>query len=111
MALASQLLDDQGLTDALIARTSPKLFHPYRILILKILAAHGEVEFRELKHDLKLTDGNLAAHLGVLVHLGYLKPKKEIVGRKLRTSYVMTDEGLKALRDFARTMRRVISLV
>lgn len=104
-------MDDQGLADALFAKTPPKLFHPYRIVILKILAAHGEAEFRELKHDLKLTDGNLAAHLGVLVDLGYVKPKKEIVDRKLRTSYVMTNEGLKAIRDFARTMRKVISLV
>lgn len=105
------MVNDQGLRDALIVKTPHKMFHPYRILILKILTTHGEAEFRELKHDLKLTDGNLATHLRVLENLGYLKPKKKIVDRKLRTSYVLTSEGLKAFRDLAHSMRDVISIV
>jgi DNA-binding PadR family transcriptional regulator len=109
--LASQLLEDKGLKDTIVVTLPPKLFHPYRILILKILATHGEAEFRELKHDLHLTDGNLATHLRVLEDLRYVKGKKEIVGRKLRTSYTITKEGLRAFRDFAVSIREVTSSI
>ena len=107
----SQLLEDKGLKDTLVAALPSKLFDPYRILILKILATHGEAEFRELRHDLQLTYGNLAAHLRVLEDLRYVKGKKEIVDRKLRTSYTITKEGLRAFRDFAVSMREVTSSV
>ena len=109
--MASQLLDDSGLKDTHVAELPSKLFHPYRILILKILATHGEAEFRELKHDLHLTYGNLATHLRVLEDLRYVKGRKDIVDRKLRTSYTITKEGLRAFRDFAISIREVISSV
>jgi len=103
--LVSEVLEDRGVKDTLVAKAPLRLFHPYRILILKILAVHGEAEFRELKHDLHLTDGNLATHLRVLEKLGYVRVKKEIVDKKLRTSYTMTAEGLEAFRELAHSMR------
>jgi DNA-binding MarR family transcriptional regulator len=111
VVVGPQLLEDKGVKDTAVTTIPMKLFHPYRILILKILAAHGEAEFRELKHDLQLTDGNLATHLRVLEELGYIKSKKDIVDKKVRTSYAITQEGLKAFRNFATSIREVTSSV
>lgn len=84
-----------------------KLFHPYRMLIMKTLTLHGNVEFRQLKHNIpqitdaraQITDGNLAGHLRVLEKSGYIHCHKEVVNRKLRTSYEITTKGRKAFEQ------------
>lgn len=91
-----------------ILRVPPKIFQPHRILILKILYLHGEAEFRELKHDLQITDGNLASHLRALEEEGYVKVHKHIIDRKLRTAYVLTKEGSDAFMEFKMHLAKVI---
>ena len=84
-----------------------KLFHPYRLLIMNTLKLHGNVEFRQLKHNIpqitdaraQITDGNLAGHLRVLEKSGYIHCHKEVVNRKLRTSYEITTKGRKAFEQ------------
>jgi len=72
----------------------PKLFHPYRLLIVQTLKLHGSVEFRQLRHSIpEITDGKLASHLNVLEKLKYVRYHKEIIDRKLRTSYEITEKG------------------
>jgi len=91
-----------------ILQIPPKIFHPYRILILKILYLHGDAEFRELKRDLEITDGNLASHLRALEEEGYTEVHKQIIDRKPRTTYVLTKEGLDAFRQFRTRIAKVI---
>ena len=70
---------------------------------MQCLMRHGNVEFRQLKYAIpRITDGNLASHLKVLEQSGYIKVHKEIIDRKIRTSYEITEEGkkdFKQLRD------------
>jgi DNA-binding HxlR family transcriptional regulator len=74
-----------------------ELFNPYRLLIMQALIRHGNVEFRQLKPVLPgMTDGNLASHLRALEKLRFIETEKEIVDRKMRTSYEITNEGRKA---------------
>lgn len=86
-----------------------KLFHPYRLLIMKTLVLHGSVEFRQLRYNIpEITDGNLASHLGVLEKLGYIRCHKEIVNRKLRTSYEITGKGRKDFEQLMKALQKMI---
>ena len=87
-----------------------KLFHPYRLLIMKTLVLHGNVEFRQLRHNIpEITDGNLASHLGVMEKTGYVHCHKEIVNRKLRTSYEITEKGRKDFEQLVNSLQKVIA--
>ena len=86
-----------------------KLFHPYRMIIMKALMLHGNVEFRQLKHNIpRITDGNLASHLGVLEKSGYVRCHKEVVKRKLRTSYEITKKGRKDFEQLRNALKKMI---
>jgi len=86
-----------------------KLFHPYRMLIMNTLKLHGNVEFRQLKHNIpQITDGNLATHLRVLEKSGYVRCHKEVVNRKLRTSYEITTKGRKTFGQLITALKRMI---
>lgn len=86
-----------------------KLFHPYRLLIMQTLVLHGNAEFRQLRPNIpEITDGNLASHLGVLERLDLIKCHKEIVNRKLRTSYEVTEKGRKAFEQLIDSLKRMM---
>lgn len=86
-----------------------KLFHPYRMIIMKAIMLHGNVEFRQLKHNIHgITDGNLASHIGVLEKSGYVRCHKEVVKRKLRTSYEITKKGRKDFRQLKDSLKKMI---
>ena len=86
-----------------------KLFHPYRLLIMRTLTLHGNVEFRDLRHNVpEITDGNLASHLGVLEKLKYVHFHKEIVNRKIRTSYEITEKGRKAFEQLTNSLHKFL---
>ena len=94
--------------DVSILEVPQKLFHPYRILILKILYSHGYADFRQLKCDLQITDGNLASHLRALENEGYISVGKRIIDRKPRTTYILTRKGLRAFQQFRDRIVRVM---
>jgi DNA-binding HxlR family transcriptional regulator len=93
-----------GSEDKALLDVSQKLFHPYRILIMKTLLLHSESEFQELKHALSLTDGNLASHLRALESEGYTGFRKEIEGRKVKTYYHITKDGIAAFTGLANNL-------
>lgn len=87
----------------------PVLFHPYRMLIMQALILHGNVEFRQLRYAIpEMTDGNLASHLRVLERSHYARCHKEIVDRKLRTSYEITENGKESFERLKQSLRKMI---
>lgn len=85
------------------------LFHPDRMIIMKALFYHGIVEFRQLKHNIpEITDGSLSSHLKVLERLDFIKVYKEIIGRKLRTSYEITEYGQEIFRKFEGSLKEFV---
>jgi DNA-binding HxlR family transcriptional regulator len=77
-----------------------ELFNPYRLLIMQDLVGNRIVEYRQLKYSIPgITDGNLANNLKVLEQAGYLTVEKEVVERKIRTSYEVTEKGLSAFKQ------------
>jgi len=76
---------------------------------MKTLTLHGNVEFRQLKHNIpQITDGNLAGHLRLLEKSGYIRCHKEVVNRKLRTSYEITAKGRNAFEQLITALKRMI---
>jgi len=101
----SQIRGQRRRRQAIIQKIEPKLFNPERFEIMKILYDLREVEFKDLQNDLGLTAGNLASHFRVLEGLGYVTYAKDFAGRRQRTVYTLTPEGIRAFREFVRVLR------
>jgi DNA-binding PadR family transcriptional regulator len=87
----------------------PLLSSELRFYIVTVLAMYQTVDFNFLKQQLDATDGNLSASLTKLEEAGYLTVKKEFVGKKTRSSYTITPEGLSRLSAHLDTMEAVKS--
>ena len=72
-----------------------RIFHePHRLAIMSSLCALTQGEsFTELKRDCGLTDGNLSRHLRAMEAAGVITITKTFVGRRPRTTIIVTDEG------------------
>lgn len=99
--------------DDLLGHIDDTIHAKVRLAIMAILASEGEATFARLKGELRLTDGNLAAHLRALEAAGYVRIRKEIAGRKPRTTVALTERGrgafegyLGALEQLLQTARR-----
>ena len=71
-------------------------FHPQRLAIMAEIYYSSAVEFPQLGRDLGLSDGALAAHLKTLAKQGFIEPKREQVGSRIRTTFIITKEGISA---------------
>jgi DNA-binding MarR family transcriptional regulator len=89
-----------------------ELIHqPARLQImasLVALAAGEQVDFVYLRNILKLSDGNLGAHLTKLESVGYVKTDKTFVARKPRTFISVTDKGRDAFGEHVKALREII---
>ena len=79
-----------------------------RLAITVLLAGIESLEFGEIKAQLQLTDGNLAAHLGALERAGYVRIKKAFKGKKPQTAVAITDKGRKALEQYVSLLQSVL---
>lgn len=76
---------------------------------LVALAAGEQVDFVYLRGLLKLTDGNLGAHLGKLEEAGYVKTEKTFVARKPRTFVSATGKGRDAFVEHVKALKAIIT--
>jgi len=83
------------------------LFNPHRIAIMLELYHAGTAEFPQLKHDLELTDGALATHLKALEGEGLIEARREQVGPRTRTAYIITRQGISAVQRMFSTLGRI----
>ena len=78
---------------------------------LRIMAALNALPTREVLDFPRLlaltgaTDGNLGAHLATLENAGYVELRKAFVGKKPRTSIVLTNLGRRAFEKHAIDLR------
>ncbi len=88
------------------------IHQPVRLRIMATLSAlerDSEVDFVYLRKLLKLTDGNLGAHLTKLEESGYLRLSKKFVNRAPRTYVRLTPGGRRAFEDHVAALRTIIS--
>jgi len=80
----------------IIANINKAFENRVRLGIMSVLLVNDSIEFNTLKELLDVTDGNLASHTIALEKMNYIEIRKQFVGKKPNTSYVVTDEGRKA---------------
>jgi DNA-binding MarR family transcriptional regulator len=90
----------------------PVIHQPVRLRLMAALTTispRAQVEFTYLRNLLKLTDGNLGAHLLKLEEAGYVRQEKTFVDRKPRTFVSATPKGLTAFELHAAALRQIIA--
>jgi DNA-binding MarR family transcriptional regulator len=75
---------------------------------LVTLEADNEVDFTYLRDLLKVTDGNLGAHLRKLEEAGYIAVNKTFIDRKPRTFVSATTEGRRVFQEHVNALEAII---
>ncbi len=83
------------------------LFNPHRMAIMLELYHAGGAEFPQLKRDLNMTDGALATHLKALTGGKLLQSKREEVGPRTRTAFIITQRGIESVEEILTTMCKI----
>jgi DNA-binding HxlR family transcriptional regulator len=94
--------------NSVIAQLNPVFENRVRLGIMSVLLVGDPKDFTTLRSLLGVTDGNLASHLKVLEEHRYVKVKKEFVGRKPQTSYLVTEAGRRAFQNHLEGLEKVI---
>ncbi len=87
------------------------IHQPARLKImasLMTLESGEQVDFVYLRKILKLTDGNLGAHLTKLENAGYIKIEKTFIARKPRTFINATGKGRDAFNEHIAALEKII---
>jgi DNA-binding HxlR family transcriptional regulator len=79
-----------------------------RLAIMSLLAATESLSFKELKEQLRMTDGNLSVHMRTLEEGGYVSVHKSFVNRKPRTEFALTVDGRAAFQGYIRTLEEIV---
>jgi DNA-binding MarR family transcriptional regulator len=75
---------------------------------LNALSEGRQVEFTRLRAILRITDGNLGAHLTTLENAGYIAVTKDFIGKKPRTRIALTRAGRKAFSRHIIFLREIL---
>lgn len=79
-----------------------------RLGIMSALMVNEHVDFLVFKELLDVTDGNLASHITALEKLDYIAVKKEFVGKKTKTSYIVTNLGRKEFNHHLNALEKLV---
>ena len=79
-----------------------------RLGIMSVLVVNDSVDFLTLREQLNITDGNLSSHISALEKLSYLKVKKQFIGKKPNTTYMVTPAGRKAFTGHLDALEKLI---
>ncbi len=94
-----------------MAELNETIHQPVRLRIMAVLAAledGNEVDFIYLRDLLKVTDGNLGAHLRKLEEAGYIAVNKVFVERKPRTYLSITGQGRKVFQEHVAALESIL---
>ena len=90
----------------------PLLSDRNRLMIITAVATSAEpIDFSTLLSTLKLTRGNLAAHLRKLEDAGLISCQKQFVDRVPRTTYSCTGSGRTAMRNYLKAVELLLKQV
>jgi DNA-binding MarR family transcriptional regulator len=87
------------------------IHQPVRLQIMSALMAvdpDQQVEFTYLRNLLKLTDGNLGAHLAKLEEASYVSIAKTFIDRKPRTFISATGKGRDAFSNHVVALKEIL---
>lgn len=79
-----------------------------RLPIMALLAASPQLSFTELRDILKMTDGNITAHVRTLHEAGYVSVTKAFQDNRPLTTYSLTKEGRKAFTSYIDLLEQIV---
>lgn len=79
-----------------------------RLAVVSLLLSVEEADFSYLKDKTQATSGNLSVQINKLSEAGYIEVRKEIIGKKPRTSCRLTDKGRDALNEYVSTLKEYL---
>jgi predicted ArsR family transcriptional regulator len=80
-----------------------------RLAIMSLLAAAAQLSFTEIRDTLKMTDGNVTAHLRTLHEAGYISMTKSMEGGgRGVTTYALTNTGRKAFSTYLDLLEQIV---
>jgi DNA-binding MarR family transcriptional regulator len=86
-----------------------KLIHePARLSIMAHLYVVESADFLFLMRQTGLTFGNLSSHMTKLESAGYIRVKKEFVGKKPHTMLLLTEKGRTAFQEYQKSMKQML---
>jgi len=78
-----------------------RLIHePARLVLMANLFVVDEADFVFLSRQTGLTAGNISSHMARLESAGYVDIDKAFVGKRPRTTYLLTDSGRAAFERY-----------
>ena len=85
------------------------IHEPARLLIIILLYSVPEADFLYIQKECQFTQGNLSSHLTKLDEAGYVFINKMFKGKYPLTVCSLTKRGRRALEEYARRMRTVLT--
>ena len=79
-----------------------------RLAIMSLLAASPELSFTEMRTSLKMTDGNLMAHMRTLQEAGYVAVTKVFDSGRPLTTYELTAKGQRAFGQYIDLLENIV---
>jgi len=79
-----------------------------RLGIMSLLAATPQLSFTEIRDSLKMTDGNITAHVRTLQEAGYIAVTKAFQGGRPLTTYTVTPAGRKAFTAYINLLEQIV---
>ncbi len=92
----------------IIKELDPLLHSQLRLAIVSLLLSVEEADFSYLKEHTEATSGNLSIQIDKLSAAGYIEVRKEIVGKKPRTSCRLTERGREALAEYVAALKEYL---
>lgn len=81
---------------------------PLRLGVLTALQLDGPHDFTALKKRLNAVDGSLGHQLQKLEDVQYIEAEKSFVGRRPKTTYILTEKGRVALAGYLDTLQELL---
>jgi DNA-binding MarR family transcriptional regulator len=89
-------------------KLEPVIHSKARLAIVSVLAANESLSFVELRDGLRLTDGNLAAHLRALEHARIISLRKVGDDTKPVTVVSLTANGRNAFTRYLEGLEHIV---
>ncbi|MDQ8043512.1 MAG: transcriptional regulator [Solirubrobacteraceae bacterium] len=88
----------------------PAIHAPARLQLCAILSAVDEAQFATLRDELGVSDSVLSKHLAALSELGYVRLRKELLGKHRATWVSLTPVGRRAFNGHVAALRALIDV-
>ena len=88
-------------------RLSETLHQPVRFSMVAALAAADQLDFKDLRDAVQVTDSALSKQISTLEAAGFVKVSKGFVGKRPRTSLKLTPDGRAAWTAHLAVLREI----